>query len=898
MKPSGFRRLFRLPLSERTVTSQVADEVAFHIESRVESLVSSGVEREVARAQALREFGDVIDAHSELSRIDLERVRSDRRAGLMDAMRQDFRLVFRTMRREPWFALAVIVTLGLGIGVNAAMFGITDRLLFRAPAGIAQPDQVKRIFFSQTTPSSGYTHVRKTSWPDYEALRRDVGAFSSVAAYFDTDVSMGRGGEARKIRWSIASASLFPTLGVRPLVGRFYTEEEDTPGKPAYVAVLGHAFWKSAFGGDRAVIGRQLEIGRRRYTVIGVAPSGFNGVDYQAVDMFVPLSAAGPDAVGEEEWKTNAVGWIQLVVRMRPDASVEQARAEATATVKRLEPRLASDPTMAVTAESIILANAPSVSGTAVAGTAQISLWLSALSLLVLAIACANVINLLLVRVSRRQREIGIRMALGVSRGRLVSYLLLETLTLAGAGGVAGLAMAQWGGTLMRRTLLPEMDWSRGAIDGRVLLYTVTLVGACALLAAAAPAFQSLRTTLSSVLKSGAREGTHRSAMRHALIAVQTVLSVVLLVVAGLFVRSQVNLQRLDKGFDADHVMALNIELDVLDVSGPAAQELYLEAASRLRRIPGVADAAVGMTVPFWSSMWVTMKAEGVDSIPQIKDAGPFFNVVSPEYFGTVGTRILRGRAFTQNDGESAPKVVVISSATARLLWRGRDPIGKCIYFSRETECRRIVGVAQDAMHQTIEGDVMMLYFPLSQMRPSSWRAVFVRATGDPIVLQPAIRRTLLSVRRDMPYADIRVLSELMSPQTRQWELGAVLFSAFGLLALLLAGLGLYSVIAYNVAQRTRELSVRMALGARARHLVETVIGGVSKVVIAGLTCGLIIAMFASQRVASLLFHVKPWDRGVFLTVLLVLLIVGVAAGAVPAIRALRLQPNIALKEE
>jgi predicted permease len=889
------RRLFHLPLTERRVHADVEAEVNFHLESRIDELVSGGMSHDAARALAEREFGDVTDARAELARIDRHRIRRSRRLDVFDAATQELRFAIRSLAREPLFSLAVIVTLGLGIGVNAAMFGITDRLLFRAPPGVGEASDVKRIFFTQSTTFAGPVHTRATSQPDFIAFREGLREADDVAAYFNTDAQVGRGRTATKIRWSITSASLFPTLHAKPRIGRFYTEAEDQPGKGAAVVVLGHAFWRTQYGSDPAVLGQQILIGKRNYTIIGVAQRGFNGVDAEKIDVFAPLSAAGPDMLGED-WNTRNVGWLNLVVRVRPSVSLAAVNAHATAIYAPLD-HIARDRPTRVTAEPIILARAPREARNTTSQTARIALWLSGLSLLVLVIACANVINLLLIRLGRRQREVGIRMALGVGRGRLISVFALESVLLAAAGALTGLIFTQWGGAVIRRLLLPDMDWSTGAVDRRVVLYTLVLLILCSVISMLAPALQSLRTDLTTALRSGVRAGVLRSRLRNALVALQAAISVILLVIAGLFVRSQLNVRNMDKGFDADHVLALNIDTDMLDIPSPRADAFFRDVADRLRHVPGVQDAAVGMTVPFWSAMWGRLKVDGVDSIPQTRDGGPYYNAVSPAYFRTVGTRIVAGRGFTDGDRSGSPKVAIVSQTMARLIWKRQNPIGRCIYFNGEKDCREVVGVAHDALRDAVEGDVMMFYVPVDQVRPSSFRAVFVRA-DDPAAVQPVIRRALLQLRRDMPYADMRLLADLMSPQTRQWRLGAVLFTAFGLLALGLAGLGLYSVIAYSVAQRARELSVRVALGASARNVVELVVGDAARVVTAGLLAGLVIAVYASQRTAPLLFHVTPWDRTVFVGVLLTLLAAAFIAAVIPAVRALRIAPVNALKDE
>ncbi|HSL72644.1 MAG TPA: ABC transporter permease, partial [Longimicrobiales bacterium] len=641
------RRFFRLPLSERTVEAEVNDEVSFHIETRTEELVRLGWSAADARARSLREFGDVDDARSELARIDRERVRRRRRADVFDAARQDLVLALRMVRREPGFALAVILTLGLGIGLNAAMFGITDRLVFQPPAQVTNADQLKRLYFARTSDWVGYWG-RATNYANYSALRSGVRAYQDLGAYFTTDGSLGRGQDAQKVRWMLSTASLISTLGVQAHLGRFYTEEEDRPGRAEPVVVLSYPFWQRHFGGAPSALGRTLYLGDQTYTVIGVAPRGFTGVDLEPVDVFTPLSAAAATMFGDDWATTRSMNWLRVIGRLGPEATLAQANAQATSIFKAGSPDLRDDRAARVTGESIILARAPSDGGSRTAATAQIALWLSGVSLLVLAIACANVMNLLLARATRRRREVVIRLALGVSRARLFGHFLTETMVLAVAGGAVGLVFANWGGRLARGLLLPDLDWSTSPLGGRVLVYTGALILICGLIAGLTPALHALRTNLMALLNSGVRAGGQPGArVRSGLVMLQAAVSVVLLAGAGLFVRSLLNVGSVHKGFDAERVVVLNWDLNLLNYTPRQTNDLYREAATQVRRVPGVANAAVGMTVPFWMWMRADFRAQGMDSIPQTEDGGPYYNAVQPAYFATLGTRILRGRGFT-----------------------------------------------------------------------------------------------------------------------------------------------------------------------------------------------------------------------------------------------------------
>ncbi|MGH7469622.1 MAG: ADOP family duplicated permease [Longimicrobiales bacterium] len=894
----GLRRFFCLPTSERTVGREIDDEVAFHVESRTEELMRAGQALAAARAQALREFGDVSGAREELHVIDRARLRQARRTDVADAFRLDVRNTGRGLMRAPGFTVGVVLTLGLGLGLNAAMFGITDRLLFRPPGHITAPEQVKRVYFTFTTPGGSPVSERAAAYVEYEAMRA-LKAFQDVGAYFNVDASMGRGQGAQKVRAMLATASLFATLGVKPRLGRFFGAEEDAPGKAAAVVVLSYPFWQRQFGGETSALGRTVDVGKQTYTVIGVAPKGFTGAELEPVDLLVPVSAGAPELFGDGWNRGRNWSWLRIIARLRPGVTVAAADAEATSAFRAVAGSRQTDPAVRVHGESLILGRAPADWSNTLPDTARIALWLSGVSLIVLLIACANVINLMLARLARRRREVGIRLALGIAHARLVGQCFIETslLTLGGAG--VGLALATWGGALMRRQLLPGLDWSGGVVDQRALIYMAVLVLTCVSMSVIPSAIQSLRTDLITVLKSGWR-GQVGSRTRNVLVVVQAALSVILLIGAGMFVRSMLNLRNLNKGYDAERVIALYWDNSVLGLRGPEHHRLYLDAAERVRQLRVVETAAVSVTVPFWSSISTDLRVQGWDSLPRVPDGGPFYNGVTPEYFRTLGTRIVRGRAFTATEGRPGQTASIVSATMARMLWPGQNPLGKCLYVgdaANKPPCSPVVGVAEDALRQSLEGGVMQYYLPIDQVTPSL-RALFIRTRGDPHEAVMQIRDAVQSLRPDLPFADMRALQELMEPYTRPWRLGAALFSAFGLLALLLAAIGLYSVIAYNVTLRAQEMGVRLALGARSAQLLGLVLREAGLLVGVGFVLGALGALAVGARVREMLFQVSPRDPTVFAGVAGVVVMVGLVATLWPARRALRTDPLVALKAD
>jgi predicted permease len=520
------------------------------------------------------------------------------------------------------------------------------------------------------------------------------------------------------------------------------------------------------------------------------------------------------------------------------------------------------------------------------------------MSLVVLLIACANVANLLLARALRRRREIAMRLALGVTRGRLLSQLLTESVLLAVLGGAVGMIIAHWGGAALRAGLLPQSEAAAGFRDMRTVLYAAVAAIAVGLVTGIAPILQATRADLTNDLKAGTREGTYgRSRMRVGLLIVQGALSVILLVGAGLFVRSLGNLHAVRLGYDVDPVMMVELNMRGVELdSAPkiALRRRLLEVATS---IPVVQNASLQVGVPFWSSWSVSLYVEGIDTVFKL---GNFMvNAVSPSYFETFGTRLLRGRGIQEGDLEGGPRVIVVSEKMGKVLWPGQDPIGQCIRVGADTvPCTHVVGIAEDIKAGSLKPDSNFYYYvPAAQFSPQSG-GLFVHVRGNARQHLETVRKRLQQEMPGASYVKLTPFSEVMGQQTQSWRLGATMFVAFGALALILAEVGLYSVIAYNVTQRQHELGVRLALGARAPDLVRMVVTDGLKVVGVGVAFGLAVALWAGKFVAPLLFSVSPRDPSVFALVALTLIAVAVAASWMPARRASRVDPNVVLRSE
>ena len=825
---------------------------------------------------------------------------------ILDNLRNDLKYAIRGLRTKPGFSVAVIATLALGIGANAAMFGIVDRLLFRPPPLMKSPDTAHRVYLFQMV--RGKERTSGGQYARFKDIERWTRSFSAVTGYSQRDMALGVGDAAREMRIAAVSPNFFGYFDAPPALGRYFTESEDQPPAGTPVAVLSHAMWQIQHGGRRDVLGSTIQIGPTIYTVIGVAPPGFVGLwGDRPPAAFVPLTPYAASngfrgRGGANWWTTYSWGWMQVMVRRKPGVTVEAANADLTnALIKsydaQREEQKGTPPNSVLRPRGMVGSILPE-RGPNASSTAKVATWVGGVSVIVLLIACANVANLLLARALKRRREIALRLALGVSRGRLLSQLLTESLLLAVLGGAFGLLIAHWGGAALRAGLLEKSEAAAGFRDPRTVLFTMGAAVVVGLLTGLAPIFQARRADLTGDLKAGAREGTyHRSKARVGLLVLQAALSVILLVGAGLFVRSLSNVKTTRLGYDVDPVMLVNLNMRGVTLDSAATVALRHKLLASAKAIPGVENASLQITMPFWSQWSMGLFVAGIDSVSRL---GQFdLNAVSPEYFATVGTRILRGRGIEAGDTPNAPKAAVVSEAMAKVLWPGKDALGQCMKISADTmPCTYVVGIAENIKEQGLAADSGYFYYlSAAQFNPTNG-GLFVRTRGEAKKLMEAARKRL---QQDMPgasYVTITPLTEILGSQTRSWQLGATMFVAFGVLALVLAAIGLYSVISYNVAQRTHELGVRRALGAQAVDVVRLVVTDGLRIAAVGVGLGVAAAFYAGKFVKPLLFNVSPKDPWVFVTVAVALVLVALAASWIQALRASRVEANVALRSE
>lgn len=888
----------------RRLERETDEEIRAHIAARVDDLVARGFTKHDAEAEALRRFGPFESGRADMLAAAKHRDKVLTMIDRFDALRHDITYALRQLRRAPSLAATVIVTFALGVGANATMFGLIDRLLLRPPAHIADPQRVVRV--QTRVRQAAYPEYTNTSvsYPRYVAVRDGVPSFSSVAmSTYSNPISFGLGASARPIQYVLVSGNYFSTLGTRMHRGRPITPSDDVLPNGSAVVVIGHGLWRNRFAGDDNVLGKSLELAGRKFTIIGIAPKNFVGVGSRAIDVWIPVSAGEGLRFAGKDWATNrATQWMTTYARLAPGASPaiagEQVAAIARADFQ--EARGKPDTTTHAMPQASILPSRYNLNA-----SSKVAVLLGIVSLLVLIVACANVANLLLARALRRKREIAVRLALGIARGRLMRQLLVEGLTLAAIGGLASLLLVQIGSTFLYRVLLPDAARPESFVDLRVLAFTFAATLGVGLATALVPALQASRPNLARDLKDGTRGGgTSHSRTRITLLIIQAGLSVVLLAGTGAFISSLNRVTSVRLGLDVDHIVVGRIDLRSVGIDSVRSLAYFDAALAAARRLPGVEAAAIGEGTPFtdWS-FGAGIKIPGRDSLPRFEN-GPNRHGVSETYFRATGTRILRGRDFAATDfGAAASPVIIINEEGASRLWPSEEAVGKCIALrDKDAPCAQIVGIAEDTHFAEISepGTRMQIYHPIGngpRVEPRAFH-ILLRTRGNPQALVEPLRQVMQTVHAGLPYAEVKPMRAVLERELRPWRLGASLFGAFGAIALVLSALGLYSVVAYSVAQRTHEMGVRVALGAQVRDIVRLVLRQGMGVSAVGIAIGIALTLAAAGWVKPLLYETSARDPGRLILVASGLLAVSALASLIPARRATRADPLSALRAE
>ena len=887
------------------VRGDVDDELTFHIETVAAAYVADGDSPERALRRARDEFGDIDLARSQCYRIGERRRRRHQRGELFTALGQDIQYSIRALRASPGFTIGVVAMMALAIAANAAMFAVVDRMFVRAPAFLPDPASVHRLYENARVFNETNGLAKTTSYRRFEDVREWTRAFSDIAAYNERDLVVAEGTSSELRRVARVTGGFWRIFDVKPFLGVFPTDSNDAHEPASLVTVLAYDYWRTHFNADSAVLGRSITIATRSYRIIGVAPPGFVGLSDLIPAAFVPLEETPPDMFRYGSASTLGQynsAWIELIARRKSGWSTRDAAADFTSALQRSVARqrgLAAippgqDSLLRTSVVRGVLAPVLAQQGPMRTDEARVALWLGGVAAVVLLIAALNVANLMLARTLRRQREIAVRVALGATIGRLMRLLMAEAGLLMAGGTVLGLGALWWFGEAARQALLPNVTLPRIGVDLRVVAFASLCSAIVAMIIALAPALHALRWNVAAAISDGGRAGSlRRSRMRAIILVTQAALSLTLCVTAGLFVRSLYNVRALPLGYDPRHVLTLT-PVNGASESG-AVMELTSPLAARARNLDEAADVAEAVALPFTMSMFRRISVPGVQGPEEMNI---LYNSVSPEYFHTVGTRILDGRSFSAADTVGAERVAIISASMASRFWPGREAIGQCFELPRTSppECLRIVGVAEATRHWSYERDAMLDYYvPLAQSTSGS-PSILVRTRVDAKTLAEGVRRRLQPTMPTGVVLKVAPLQNALDKAAAPWRVGATMLSIFAALALLVASLGVYATASYDLTEREHEIGIRMALGATSRDLVRaTVLRGLGLAAV-GITAGLIVSFAVGSIVATLLFHVSSRDPESFVVGAAAIIIAFVAASGAPALRAARADPSTILR--
>ena len=873
-----------------TVDRDVDAEIRFHFDERVADLVARGRTESEARAEAEQEFGDRKTYRDRMREIDHRMAARRGRAEWLDVVRGDIRLTWRGMKRAPGLSAMVVVTLALGIGANGAIFSMLDRIFLRPPPGVAAPHQLRRVVGDYAPPPPAPGFVRHVLGGEESVTLREgfAGAYE-VAGYRVSRVRLSFETEqSAMIDIADVHGDYFKLLGVRPWRGRFFLREELGANPPA-ITVLSHRFWRTQYASDTTIVGRSVMIGRQRLTVVGIAPPGFDGLDLNAVDIW---TIADPKDPGYGPGTAS----IQMLARLESDDDVNRFVQRMNLQLARGKDGFSKRTTFRTEPLTVGRFGAANEKSNGIARR------LAGVTLIVLLIAIANVANLLLTRAIERQREVAIRVSLGVSRARLAAQLFTESALLAIISGFVALTIATWGAVLVRRLLFPQVHWAASPFDARLAVFTFAIALGAGVLAGLIPFVRTGRFDLSQAMRGGSRDGGHRSRTRVTLIVAQAALSMVLLAGAGAFLRSLRAVHLVDLGYEPSGVIMGSLLSGQQIVPYATRAAGLATARDRVASLPGVRSAAVSTLEPMGGLSFSELHFPGRDSVPQNEGGEPTFSAVSPDFFRAMGVSIREGRGFTAQDADGAPKVMVVTSTMAKHVWGASGAIGQCVKVGAVTEpCTTVVGVIEDVHRDdVVEKETLQFFLPIAQAPRWARQPGTLIVQADPAAVE-AVRgqvRSILLATVPGTRADVATFVEKLDPQYQPWRVGASLFTAFGLLALLVAMIGVYSAISYTVTQRSHELGIRMALGAQRSQIGGIVLGSGVRVVGVGVVVGMLVALALGRLVDSLLYGTTSRDPVVLAGVGLVLLGVTVIAAALPAWRATRLDPVRSLRAE
>jgi predicted permease len=880
----GLRSLFR----KEHVSKELDEELNSFLEMAAEEKMKEGMSRKDALRAVRLEQGSL--------EITKEVVRSAGWESFVETLWQDLRYGARMLHKNPGSTAAVVIALALGIGLNTTVFTFVNALLLRPPAGVKAPDRLLEVWIHNPR-SSGAEGYLPLTYPDYLYYRDHNQSFGGMLA-FDGDpesVIWNKSGEGQVVLGQLVSGNFFSLLGVNAVLGRTISAEDDRTTNSQPLVVLGHAFWQQSFGSDPMIVGKALMLNGVNYSVIGVAPAGFAGLlvgiepDFWAPTTMVEQITR--DTGRLNNWHGH---WLIAIGRLKPEASARGARAEVSVLEHQIEldhPDLKRNLDATVFPETLI-------PGPYRIYVSAFTALLMAVFGLVLLIACANVASFLLARATGRTREMAVRSALGAGRGRLIRQMLVESTLLSGLAGFAGLILAYWTAPLLLALKPASLPITlRLPVDWRVLAFTMVVSLICGVAFGLTPALRSARVQVASNLKDETQPaGYRKSRLRSMLMTGQIATCAVLLVGSSLCVRSLRNASSIDPGFNTQHVIAATLDPASLGYSEAQVRGFYEQLLQHVRTLPGVTAASFVNHLPLGPAREQTAVTDVMSPGPNKKDAVPIDVLrVAPGYFQTMGIPLLRGRDFASSEGEERSGVTIINEALAKRLWKNQDPLGRRISFHEEKVGTEIIGVVKTGKYRTLGEDPIPVAY-LCQLPPR--RTLVVRTSGDPAALLDTVRREIHSVDSHIAPTDLETMQQYMTLPLFPARTTGVLLGVSGFLALALTSIGLFGVISYIVSQRTHEIGVRVALGARPGDVLRLVVRHGLFLTVIGLVVGLSISFGAAQLLSSLLYGIGPTDPTTFIGVALLLCAVAVLACYMPAQRAMRVDPMVALRYE
>jgi predicted permease len=812
----------------------------------------------------------------------------------METFWQDLRYSLRMLRKRPGFTIVVVTTLALGIGANVTIFAWIKAVLLASLPGIEQPEKLVEIWGATRNNSA-----LSSSYVDYLDYRNQNTVFSGLIAHQVLPLNLGRSEKPERVWGAVVSGNYFDVLGIKPLIGRTFLPEEDRTPNTHPVVVIGYGLWKRRFGADPNVLGRTITLNEHDFTVIGVSPkefgSPFAGL---ALDVWTPVMMK--DYVARPHFSLTDRGsrWLMVMGRLKPGATVPQAQANIAAIASHLEHEYPqTNERLGVAVYSVMLSPFSLKQNMRPA----LAILMAAVGV-VLLIACANVANLLLARAASRRKEIAVRLALGGSRGRLVQQMLTESFVLASLGAALGLAIAFWTARSLAAFLPPYAN--RASFDTRpdavVFAFTLGLTVLTTLLFGLAPTLHASKQDLVTAMKENTAtvgRGSRKVSLRHALVVTQVALSMVALISAGLFVRSLREAYKADPGFEPHDVLLASFDPFLSGYDESRGREFYRRLVERVRTVPGIESATLARRLPLTDG-GIAFAAITIDGYAPAKDEDMRLNyeTVGPQYFQTMRIPFVHGRDFEERDQEGAPGVVIINETMARRYWPGGDALGKRLKLAKDWLV--IVGIAKDVKNRSLsEAPQPFLYLPLLQDYRSNMILV-ARTSVDPEKMFQSVRAAVVALDPEIPMFDTKTLEDHVGISLFLQRMAATLLSIFGLLALSLAAIGLYGVMAYSVNRRTRELGIRVSVGAKRRDIFKLILGQGLAISAVGLLAGLVVALAVTRLTTNLLYGVSATDPVTFIAIALLLLCVTLLACYFPARRATKVEPTIALRVE